>query len=148
MHRGMPHCVTALLLVSLFLPLAGCGPRTARRTDTTERKGRIIALTDTILDTGGTDTVRFGHLRSGEIALLRIWLANESARPVAIISYDRSCGCTALEFDSEPITPGDARQVSLSFDSRGERGWQLKRLDIRFAGAGKPFRLFIEADIE
>ena len=132
------------LLLLLAAALAACGARQVK----TERKGRIITLTDTILDTGGTDTVRFGRLGSGEIAVLRLWLANDASRPVAVASYRRSCGCTTLEFDAQPIAPGDARQVTLTFDSRGERGWQLKALDITLAGGQRPLRLFVEADIK
>ena len=132
------------LLLLLAASLAACGARQVK----TERKGRIITLTDKILDTGGTDTVRFGRLHSGEIAQLRLWLANETSGPVAVASYRRSCGCTTLEFDAQPIAPGDARQVTLTFDSRGERGWQLKALDITLAGGQRPLRLFVEADIK
>ena len=132
------------LLLLLTAALAACGARQVK----TERKGRIITLTDTILDTGGTDTVRFGRLGSGEIAVLRLWLANDASRPVAVASYRRSCGCTTLEFDAQPIAPGDARQVTLTFDSRGERGWQLKALDITLAGGQRPLRLLVEADIK
>ncbi len=139
----------AVAMSAAALLFGGCGHRTTRQGEpAAARKGRIITLTDAILDTGGTDTVRFGHLRSGEIAVERMWVANESARPVVILAYDRSCGCTRLEFESKPITPGDAQRVSLYFDSRGERGWQLKTLDIRFAGAAKPLRLFVEAEVE
>ena len=90
--------------------------------------------------------MRFGRLGSGEIAVLRLWLANDASRPVSIASYRRSCGCTTLEFDAQPIAPGDARQVTLTFDSRGEWGWQLKALDIPLAGGQRPLRLFVEAD--
>lgn len=134
---------TLVILVPAILT-AACGTRP----QATERKGRIITLTDSILTTGGTDTVRFGRLGSGEIAQLRLWLANEAGRPVAVTSYRRSCGCTTLEFDSQPVAPGDAQQVTLTFDSRGEWGWQLKTLDISLAGASHPLRLFIEADVE
>ena len=137
MFRALAILVPALLT-------AACGTRP----QTTERKGRIIALTDSILTAGGTDTVRFGRLGSGEIAQLRIWLANDASRPVAVASYRRSCGCTSLEFDSQPSAPGDARQVTLTFDSRGEWGWQLKTLDISLAGAQQPLRLLVEADIK
>ena len=71
-----------LLLLALAVTTAACGTRQAR-TGETGRKGRIIAVTDTILDTGGTE-----------------W------------------------------------------------GWQLKTLDIAFAGGRKPLRLFIEAEVE
>ena len=134
----------ALVILVPALLTAACGTRP----QTTERKGRIIALTDSILTAGGTDTVRFGRLGSGEIAQLRIWLANDASRPVAVASYRRSCGCTSLEFDSQPSAPGDARQVTLTFDSRGEWGWQLKTLDISLAGAQQPLRLLVEADIK
>ena len=136
--------IRALTILTLTVLTAACGTRP----NTTERKGRIIALTDSILTTGGTDTVRFGRLGSGEIAQLRLWLANDASRPVAVASYRRSCGCTTLEFDSQPIAPGDARQVTLTFDSRGEWGWQLKTLDIALAGGAKPLRLLVEADVE
>lgn len=133
-----------LSIMACIALVASCGSQPATR----ERKGRIITLTDEILAAGGTDTVRFGRMRSGEIAVLRLWLANEASKPVAVVSYDRSCGCTTLEFDTQPITPGDARQVTLSFDSRGEKGWQLRTLDVRMAGAARPLRLFVEADVE
>lgn len=133
-----------LVTIVLAILLAGCGqPRS-----TTQRKGRIIHLTDAILDAGGSDTVRFGRLRSGEIAELHLWLANETDRPAVITAYDRSCGCTTLSYDSEPITPGAAQRIGLTFDSRGERGWQLKTLDVRFAGSQRPLRLFVEAEVE
>ena len=57
--------MTRMLAILALAALAvGCGtsPRAV------ERKGRIISLTDSILTTGGTDTVRFGRLGSGEIA--------------------------------------------------------------------------------
>ena len=133
-----------LAILALAALAADCGtsPRAV------ERKGRIISLTDSILTTGGTDTVRFGRLHSGEIAQLRLWLANETSGPVVIAKYGRSCGCTTLEYDNQPINAGDAQQVTLTFDARGEWGWQLKTLDVSFAGARSPLRLFIEAEVE
>ena len=124
------------LLLLLAASLAACGARQVK----TERKGRIITLTDKILDTG--------RLHSGEIAQLRLWLANETSGPVVIAKYGRSCGCTTLEYDNQPINAGDAQQVTLTFDARGEWGWQLKTLDVSFAGARSPLRLFIEAEVE
>lgn len=134
----------ALPLLALTLLGVACGQR---RTPT-EYKGRMIALTDSIFTTGGTDTIRFGRLGSGEIATLRFRLSNATARSVAVLSYARSCGCTTLEFDSEPIAPGQARQMTLLLDSRGQHGWLLKTLDIALAGAAQPLRLFVEAEVE
>lgn len=140
----MPSVRRLLLAAICLAGFAACISRPAPA----EHKGRIIALTDRIIDAGGTDTVRFGHMHSGEIAVLRLWLENRTAHPIVVASYDRSCGCTSLDFDTQPITPGGAQQVSLTFDSRGERGWQLKTLDIRLAGSARPLRLFVEAEVE
>ena len=68
-------------------------------------------------------------------------------RAVAVASYGRSCGCTTLEAEARPIAPGQELACSLTFDSRGEYGWQLKLIDVSLAG-GRPLRLFIEADGE
>ena len=113
-----------------------------------ERKGRIITLSDKMLTEGGTDTLRFGHLGSGEIAVQRFWIENASAKPVVLVSTQRSCGCVSIDYDPQPIAPATSRKMEITFDSRGEYGWQLKRMDLFFSGAPKPIRLFIEADIE
>lgn len=131
------------VLILSALCLAACGTRTA-----VERKGRIIRLTDAILDIGGADTVRFGRMHSGEIAVMQLWLANEASRPAGVLSYDRTCGCTTFEFDPQPIKPGDAQRVKLTFDSRGEQGWQLKVVDLNLVGGRKPLRIFVEAEVE
>lgn len=133
-----------LPLLALALLCVAC----AERRKPTEYKGWMIAVTDSMLATGGTDTIRFGRLHSGEIATLRFRLSNATVRTVAALSYARNCGCTTLEFDSEPIAPGQARQMTLTFDSRGQHGWQLKTLDIALAGAAQPLRLFVEAEVE
>lgn len=146
-----------LLAAALALALAAsCGSHPGRKTDKApseqtapeQRTGPKITLTDAILEKGGSDTVRFGRLHSGEIAELRVWLVNDASRTVAVTSYDRSCGCTTLDFDREPVTPGGARRLRLRFDSRGEHGWQLKTLDLHLAGAARPLRIFVEAEIE
>lgn len=111
-------------------------------------RGLIIAISDSVLMHGSTDTLRFGRLGSGEIAVLRFQLENTSAKPLVILSTQRSCGCISLDHDAQPLAPGQARTLEMTFDSRGEYGWQLKRMDLILSGAQKPLRIFVEADIE
>ena len=135
----------AIILLSGLL-LAACGaPRTRIETG---QKGRIIALTDSILTTGGTDTIRFGHLHPGEIGVQQLRLVNDTSHPVAIISYRRSCGCTTLEYGAEPLKPGETGILALSFDTRGEWGWQFRTVDLQLSEAQKPRRLYVEARVE
>ena len=135
-----------MLLTAVTAARAACKPRpTARQTP---RSGRIIALTDSVLRNGGSDTIRFGHLGSGEIALSRLRIENRTEKPVVVTSYRTSCGCTSLEFDKQPVPPGGTLPVEITFDSRGEHGWQLKSVELLIAGAPRTFRLLVEADID
>ncbi len=138
------------------LTVMACGPQPSQRSvdESTEMSKtsyvsqRIISCTAEKIVSGIPDTVRFGHLHSGEIALLQLRLANQTTQPIVITSYNRSCGCTTLEYDTQPIMPNESAPITLYFNSRGEWGWQLKTLDIFLAGHSKPLRLIIEADVE
>lgn len=108
----------------------------------------VVAVTDSLLAAGGCDTVRLGRMRPGEVVVKRLWIENRTEHPVVPASYTRSCGCTTLDYSAEPIAPGCARELTLTFDSRGERGWQLKLVELRFAGAARNLRLLVEADVD
>lgn len=140
------YLLRGMLLTAVVAGLAACKPRTAARQ--LSPAGRIIALTDSVLRNGGSDTIRFGHLGSGEIALSRFRIENRTEKPVVVTSYRTSCGCTSLEFDKQPVPPGGTLPVEITFDSRGEHGWQLKSVELLIAGAPRTFRLLVEADID
>ncbi len=110
-------------------------------------KGQIIAVTDSMLVHGGTDTIRFGRLGSGEIAVKQLRLENQTRKPLVIVTTRRSCGCTSLDYEAQPVPPGEMRRMEMTFDSRGEFGWQLKQMEILFGGAKGSLKLFVEADV-
>lgn len=132
-------------LVILLLFVA-CGRQTKPKEATPY--GQKICLKDTMLTLGGSDTVRFGRMHEGEIAEKPLQLINEGSKPVVIREVERTCGCTTLEFENEPLMPGESRQMTLRFDARGEWGWQLKLLRLYLNEGEEPLRLFVEADIE
>ncbi|WP_296004671.1 DUF1573 domain-containing protein [uncultured Alistipes sp.] len=110
--------------------------------------GRVVSLTDSLLACGWSDTVRLGKLHSGEVAVSRLQIANHAPQAVVISSFERSCGCVAFSFEESPLLPGQTRELTLTFDSRGLWGWQFKSLDIRFAGAARPWRIFVDVDVK
>lgn len=114
----------------------------------TKYSGQIIAVSDSIIDFGGCDTVRFGRMYSGEIAVKQVWIDNKTSRVLVIKSYDTNCGCSSLDFDNKPIVPNDKGRVSFVFDSRGEHGWQMKLLEINFAETPTPLKIYIEAEVQ
>lgn len=137
-----------LLLIPACALLVACGGSPHKAAANYPATGSIIALSDTTLRVGSTDTVRFGRMHSGEIAVKQLRLRNDSSKPIVILTYRRSCGCTSLEYENQPIAPGQELPATLRFDSRGEYGWQLRTLDIILAGAKNPLRIFVEAEVE
>ncbi len=135
-----------ILLLLLVLCCAACGGRRPRTESIPS--GQIIVISDAILRSGGTDTVRFGYMRTGEVAVKPLVLHNASERPAVVTECTRSCGCTTLEFDDQPLMPDEKRPAQMTFDARGLTGWQFKLLEVRFAGGGKPLRIYVEADVE
>lgn len=142
MLRRLLPTAAAPLLAAL---LAACGH--ASRPAAVAATGRIIPVSDTIDGAENADTLRFGRLGSGEIAVMRFVLHNVARRPLRIVSYERSCGCLSLDYDDQPIMPDEKRPVALTFDTRGEWGWQFKLVEIRFDGLPRPTRIFAEAEI-
>lgn len=137
-----------LPIVTLLLCLAAACGTPSKQPASDHPAGRIITLSSAILDTGGKDTVRFGRMKSGETAVKYLVLHNVTGRPLTIASYGRTCGCTTLDYENQPLAPGEKRPMTLVFDSRGERGWQFKMLEISFAGCRRPLKLYVEAEVE
>lgn len=139
-----------LLLCCVCAAAVACGRgRAVPDADRVPGSGaHVVAVTDSLLAAGRCDTIRLGHLRLGEIVEKRYWVENRTQRAVVLGSYERTCGCTTLDVGSEPLAPGRAREVTLRFDSRGERGWQLKLVTLHLAGAAREWRLVVEAEVE
>lgn len=87
-------------------------------------------------------------MHTGEVAVLPLLLANESEQPLVLVRYDRTCGCTTLEYENQPIKASEVLPAKISFDARGMEGWQFKVLTLHFAGRTEPFRLYVEAEVE
>ena len=155
LHQSANRWAAATAAVLLLLGVFGgssCGSQSAQTEGDPEIRSLqtdgMIRVTKQLLASGVSDTVRIGRLRAGEIAMAQFWLANETDAPIVPAEYQTSCGCATLQFENQPLQPGHAREVTLFFDSRGEWGWQFKRVDLIVAGAGQPIRLYVEAQVE
>lgn len=133
-------------MMVILLLFVACGSKPQPKEATPY--GQKIILTDSIARLGGSDTIRFGRMHEGEIAEKPLQLVNESATPIVIRKVERTCGCTTLEHENQPLMPGERRQMMLRFDAHGEWGWQLKLLRLYLNDGSKPLRLYVEADIE
>ena len=95
-----------------------------------------------------SDTLRFGRLHSGETARLEAGFCNRGGGTPGGGLCRQSCGCTSLEYDAQPIMPGDTLRVAVRFDTSGQRGWLFKVLRVYFSGGERPLRLYVEADVQ
>lgn len=140
----------ALSPLGALLVLACCGrSSTSVPTETLpDPSEQTIRLTDSTLRKGESDTVRFGSMRSGEIATKPLVLHNATQRPIVVADVVRNCGCAELEFDRRPLVPGERRAAGMRFDTRGLAGWQFKLVELRFAEGNAPLRLYVEAEVE
>lgn len=122
----------------------GCGARSEHRTFS----GPVITVSGESSGTDVSDTLRFGRLHSGETARLEAGFCNRGSEPIVILRSESSCGCTVLEYDAQPIMPGDTLHVAVRFDTSGQRGWLFKVLRVYFSSGERPLRLYVEADVE
>lgn len=87
-------------------------------------------------------------MHSGEIAVLPLLLENKTQQPLVVTHYERTCGCTTLDYENQPIKVDGLLPARLTFDARGMQGWQFKLLTIHLAGLSTPLRIYIEAEVE
>ncbi len=131
------------IVVALMTTLVAC--KSSREV---KHSGEIITLTDSLFVANGCDTVRFGHIRSGEVVVKQLLFHNATGRSLAVTSYDASCGCTTLEYAREPFGNDADTPIRVVFDTRGEWGWQMKLMKIYIAPYSTPLKIYIEADVD
>ena len=57
---------------------------------------------------------------SGETARLGSGFLQSGGEPLVVVRSESSCGCTSLEYDAQPIMPGDTLRA-VRFDTSGQR---------------------------
>lgn len=134
----------AITAAALLLTLS-CAQQSA---ETRPTASQTITLTDSLLQCGVSDTLRFGHLYAGETAVKSFVLRNETSSPIVILDTETNCRCTTFDYTRRPVLAGSETVITASFDSRGEWGWQFKLVKFILSGTGVPMRIYIEAEVE
>lgn len=108
---------------------------------------KTITLTDETLEYTHSDTLLFGQMQAGEVLTQRIRLENRSSEPIVITEHHTSCGCTSADYERRPIEVGGHSDITVSYDSQGEWGWRMQRLEFYFAKKEHPLKIYIDAEI-
>ncbi len=72
----------------------------------------------------------FGELVAGEKITYGFKFSNTGGADLIIKNVIASCGCTATEFPKDPVKPGEEGVIKITFDSRGQTGYQKKTITI------------------
>ena len=133
----------AAVVTALALTIACAEPKAK-----VEYAGQVVEFSDSTLLTGVTDTLHFGRLHEGEIAVKTLSIKNSTSNPLVILRHETTCHCATITYSKQPIMMGDESTIRFEFDSRGAYGWQMKLANFHIAGSERPLRIFIEAEVE
>jgi len=73
----------------------------------------------------------FGKMIQGEQVSYTYHFKNTGNAPLIITAVEKTCGCTDTKFPKEPIKPGEEGGISITYDSKGHKGFQNKRIIVK-----------------
>ena len=73
----------------------------------------------------------FGKIIQGEQMSYTYKFKNTGNAPLIISAVEKTCGCTDTKFPREPIKPGQEGGISITYDSKGHKGVQNKRIIVK-----------------
>ena len=76
------------------------------------------------------DVHDFGQIIQGEMISYSFHFTNTGSAPLLITDVKASCGCTIADFPREAVSPGKKAYVTVTFDSKGRRGFQSKQVTV------------------
>ena len=72
----------------------------------------------------------FGEITQGESASHQFTFTNTGEGDLIISQAKGSCGCTVPEWPKEPLAPGEASKIKVTFNSAGKSGKQNKTITL------------------
>ena len=90
----------------------------------------------------------FGKVLQGEQVSHTFKFKNVGDAPLIISRIEKTCGCTTPDFSSKPIKPGESGKITVTYDSKGHKGFQNKRLIVKANTNPSETILRIKAQVE
>jgi len=73
----------------------------------------------------------FGKMIQGEQVSYTYKFKNTGDADLIISAVEKTCGCTDIKFPRKPIEPGGEGGISITYDSKGHKGFQYKRVIVK-----------------
>lgn len=90
----------------------------------------------------------FGTIDAGIKVTHVFKFVNEGSAPLVISKINTPCGCTAPSWSKEPIEPGKTGEITVTFNSAGKVGNQVKSLSIIYNSEMSPTMFTIKASVK
>lgn len=90
----------------------------------------------------------FGTIDAGVTVKHVFTFVNEGSAPLVISKINTPCGCTAPIWSKEPIEPGQTGEITVTFNSTGKAGNQVKSLSIIYNSEMSPTMFTIKAMVK
>ncbi len=88
----------------------------------------------------------FGEISKNQPVKHVFEFKNTSNEPLVIENVRTDCGCTATDWDEEPVAAAENGKITVTYDA-AKTGIFYKKLTVWIKGQRKPEKLFIEGDV-
>ncbi len=146
----MRNLILILMMFTLFTSCNNSSDDNAVNTDLIMNPNTADGTADaTILPVMSfkEDFFDFGVIIQGEKVCHTFAFTNTGKSNLIISSVHASCGCTVPKYSKQPIPPGSAGEIEVTFDSSGRSGIQSKSVTVSSNAQPSTFELRFVADI-
>ena len=88
----------------------------------------------------------FGEIAKKQPAKHVLEFKNTSAEPLVIENVRAECGCTASDWEQDPVQPSQAGKITVTYDA-AKSGIFYKKLTVWIKGQRKPEKLIVEGEV-
>ena len=92
-------------------------------------------------------TFEFGEITQGDKVTHVFTYENSGNEPLIISNVRTTCGCTATNWEREPLAPGETASITVNFNSAGKMGIQTKVVTIMSNAVNSTERVVIKANV-
>lgn len=133
--RNKKNILFLILFLSVSFPFTGCYPQNEKSASIGEKKQ----------DPYSWD---FGQAKQGEILKHAFILKNESQKTLTIGDVTTSCGCTVSKVEKKKLSPGEATNIEVQFNTKGYSGGVQQYIYVTTDDIDNPvIKLIIKAEV-
>lgn len=136
-----------MLFVAGILVSCGCGQSNNAASESPAKLFQQVFTIDTARNAYRA-TIDLGRLKSGESVIYTIGLVNPDSAAMVILDVNATCGCSHVEYEQNPILPGDTAYLKIYYDASGQFGSQTKLIQLTTSLSRRPYNIYIKSEVE